>query len=120
MTTSNQRWLSLTGICTCLEITETHALRLAKQGFLVVLGKTTIKKDMRFLEPTAEYANKLKLGEALYGRLFPIPRDLDLTGLFTFKEVAEILGWSRSYTRLYLHENKVLKVKVGKYSFYSI
>lgn len=118
-----QRWLSLTGICTTLNISHGHAVWLAKRGFLATIwgdgGKTW--KKARFLDPTPEYAEKLKLGEALYGRLFPVPVDLDLAGLITIREVAEIMGWSIRYARQYAFKGKIKPaVRAGITDLYSI
>lgn len=117
-----QRWLSLDGICTTLNVSKDHALWLAKSGFLeVIWGSNKMRRyvDARFLDPTPAYAERLKIGEALYGRLFPIPHDLDLCGLLTIREVAEIMGWSLRYARKYAWKYKLPSVRAGRYDLYS-
>jgi hypothetical protein len=119
---NTQRWLSLTGICTTLGIGHEHAKWMAKQGFLTVMWGDRRKTftQARYLDPTPEYAAKLKLGEALYGRLHPIPYDLDMKAMLTTREVAEIMGWTMKYAKQYLWKKDVPSVKVGQHQLYSI
>lgn len=119
---NDQRWLSLEGICTTLQISRDHAAWLAKQGYLVVIwgDKSKKIKSARFLDPTPEYADKLKLAEAMYGRLFPLPKDLNLATILTVGEVAQIMGWTYQYAQKYLVEKKILCAKVGMYNTYSV
>lgn len=116
-------WLSLTGICTTLNISHKHAIWLAKRGFLpCIRGRNgAVWIEARFLDPTPEYAEKLRLGEALYGRLYPVPVDLELAGLLTIREVAEIMGWKINYARQFAYKGKIGPVvKIGITEFYSI
>jgi hypothetical protein len=119
---NQQRWLSLEGICTSLQISRDHAVWLAKQGFLVVMWGEKGKKIKlaRFLDPTPEYAQKLRLAEALYGRLYPLPKDIDLTALLNVAEVAQIMGWTYAYAQKYLNEKKAPCTKMGLYNMYSV
>ena len=114
---TEQRWLSLTGICTTLQMTEWNIKTLVKQGVLVKIGTS---KDTRYLDPTPEYAEKLKLGEALYGRLYPIPFDLSTTALISTRELAEILGWKLKYARQYVWREDVPHIRVGLYDLYTV
>jgi hypothetical protein len=95
---------------------------LAKQGHLVVLwgdkGKTIPRA--RFLDPTPEYAQKLRLAEAMYGRLFPIPKDLNMVTILTTAEVASIMGWKYGYAQRFLSEKKIPYTKIGLYNVYSV
>lgn len=119
---TDQRWLSLEGICTVLQVDRDHALWLAKKGLITVIWGRYNKKytEARFLDPTPEYANKLRMGEALYGRLYPIPRDLSLVAVLTAREVSEIMGWTLRYTQTFLWKKKVPYTKVGNYFLYSV
>ena len=111
---SEQRWLSLDGICDTLGITCSHALWLARKGILAYIPSNMGNKNVRFLDPTPEYAQKLILAEAIYGRLFPIPKDLELAGLLTSREISVIMGWTIEYTKIYLWRNKVPFISVGR------
>lgn len=116
-----QRWLSLDGICTTLTISKPHALWMAKQGILAVIwGKASRRKiDARFLDPTPEYAEKLKLCEALYGRLHPLPIDIDLTPLLSLREIAEITGLELTTLRTMQGTRRLDGgIKVGNYLLY--
>jgi hypothetical protein len=114
---SEQRWLSLDGLCTILKMNRKQVLWLAKQGFIPVIwgrGRRKIR-DARFLDPTPEYAQKLILGEAAYGRMFPVPKTLALTGLLSVAEVAEIMGWTVKYAQYFLiYRYKVPSIKLGE------
>lgn len=112
-----QRWLSLSGICTTLGLNTTQINRLVKDGFLVTIKAN---KEVRYLDPTPEYAEKLKLGEVLYSKQNHFPRDFDLVTLLTLRELAEIVGWTFRYAEKYCIEHKVPAVKVGRYNLYSV
>jgi hypothetical protein len=120
----DQRWLSLTGICTTLNISPDHAFRLVKQGYLeVIWGRPGRKnKDARFLDPTPAYAERLRLCETLYGRsnIEQFPVDFDIRGFLTVREVSELLGWTLMYTKKYLKTRKVPNVHIGQYVLYSM
>jgi hypothetical protein len=115
MSTSQQRWLSIDGICDTLTMSRSLIKSLVKSGALVSIGSGP---NTRYLDPTEEYANKLRLGEALYERLYPIPKDLNLAALLTIREVAAITGWKWRYACLVLE--KVPHIKVGRYNMYSV
>jgi hypothetical protein len=119
--TPPQRWLSLSGICDSLGITEAHARWLAQKGYLAVLpAPKSSKAQRRYLDPTPDYADKLRLTEAFYGRMHPLPKDFDLTALLTLREVATIMNWGMSYAGKYVVKHKVPSTKVGKYTLYSV
>lgn len=119
-----QRWLSLTGICTTLNIGHKHALWLVSQGYLEVLwGKPGRKNiDARFLDPTPAYTERLRLCEVLYARTdsnqFPV--DFDIRGFLTTREVSEVMGWTLLYAKKYLKTRKVPKIHIGQYDLYSM
>lgn len=117
---SEQRWLSLDGICTILGISPSHAMWLAKKGFLgYIPGRQ--KNEHRFLEPTDEYKNRLKLGEALYGRIYPLNIDLEMQALLSLREVAQIMGWTITGARNAASKGKLVPTaKVGITRLYSI
>ena len=116
-----QRWLTIEGLCTTLNIGRSHALWLAKKGYLEVIWGPNGKRNVeaRFLDPTPAYAERLKLCEALYGRT-PLPSNLELNGLLTVREMAEILGWTLKRTRDYVFEKKIPSIKAGQYALYSV
>jgi len=116
-----QRWLSLDGICTTLGMSKEQIKYLVSIGALVSLkGKSNMGSNARYLDPTPEYAEKLKFGEALYGRLHPVPIDIPTTALLTIREVALIMNWKLVYARHYLYEKKIPAIKVGRYHLYSV
>ena len=118
MSTSDQRWLSLDGLCTQLGMTKSQVALLVKQGTLVALGTGPRR---RYLDPTPEYAAKLRLGETLYDITKPLPKDLELLGLLTVREVAAIMGWTLRYAQTYLWtRKKTPSIKVGPHRLYSI
>jgi hypothetical protein len=116
-----QRWLSLDGICTTLNINRAHALWLAKQGYLEYIPGPGNKKtaQARFLDPTPAYADRLRMGEALYGRQM-LPSNLEFTALLTMREMAEVLGWDFRRMQRFVYKNKVPHIKAGHYSLYSV
>lgn len=119
---SEQRWLSLDGICSRLGMVKSHVLWLAEHDHLAVIWgrQGRRRKDARFLDPTPEYVAKLKRAEALYGRTYPLPIDIDLIPLLSLREVAEIMGWTLKATR-HRQTSKMLPphVKVGGYYLYT-
>lgn len=112
-----QRWLSLSGICTTLGMTQGQVKHLVKTKALVTFG---VGKDKRYLDPTPEYAERLKLGEALYGRLYPLPFDINLSALLTLREMAQVLGLSLHYVEKMVYRDKIPSIKVGKYNLYTV
>jgi hypothetical protein len=114
------QWLTLSGICSRLNLTP-HSIRyLARHGYLGVLkGSTTA--ETRYLDPTPEYAAKLRLGETLYKRNFPLPCDVDLAPLLTLREIATIMGWTMKGVRNKNDRGQLGQgVKVGQYRLYSV
>ena len=111
----NQRWLSLAGICELLSTTETNINWLVKNGFLEKLPGNSGKHSARYLEPTEEYARRLKICETVYNRRFHIPSESDLPGaaMFTHREIAEIMGWTLQRTYKYVTKRKVSSVSGG-------
>jgi hypothetical protein len=86
-----QRWLSKRGICDVIGISEANLKSLVRQKYLVKIGKPP---NVRYLDPTPEYAEKLKIGQALYVKSFLPTRDINLAALFTVQELATILNIS--------------------------
>lgn len=105
MTDLPQRWLSLSGIATVLNVTCTQVKTLYKQKLLVRIGKNPA--DYRYLDPTPEYAERLRLAAVLLSKRSDVPIDLPLTFLLTIREVAEIMNWSLRHARDFLEDNKV-------------
>jgi len=100
-----QRWLSLSGISTVLNLTPTQIKTLYKQKLLQRIGKNP--SEYRYLDPTPEYAERLRLAAVMLSKNTEVPIDLPLTFLLTGREVAEILGWSIKHSRKYLVEKKI-------------
>jgi hypothetical protein len=100
-----QRWLSLTGISATLNLTGTQIKLLHKQRYLVRIGKRP--QDYRYLDPTPEYAERLRLAAVMLSKNSQVNIDLPMTFLLTAREVAEIMGWSLIHARNFLQDNKV-------------
>ena len=100
-----QRWLSLNGICTTLNITATQVKTLYNQKLLVRIGKRP--EEHRYLDPTPEYAERLRLAAVMLSKNTEVPIDLPLTFLLTIREVAEIMGWTLRHAKHFLEDNKV-------------
>lgn len=111
---TEQRWLSLDGICNVLQTNQYHILWLVKQGYLETLPATKTA-GARYLDPTPQYAERLRLAEMIYGRRHPLPAGFDISekALFTKNEIAAIVGWTEGYTVKWLHLHKTPSVKCG-------
>jgi excisionase family DNA binding protein len=100
-----QRWLSLSGISTVLNLTPTQIKTLYKQKLLVRIGKNP--SEYRYLDPTPEYAERLRLAAVMLSKKSDIPIDLPLTFLLTVREIAEIMGVSLKHARRYVADKKI-------------
>jgi hypothetical protein len=107
------RWLSLIGICELLSTNETNIKWLVKHGYLEMMPGNQGKHSARYLDPTPEYARRLRVAETLYGRRQPLPADLDIPSapVFTIRELAEILGWPIKKARKYVYEKRITAIK---------
>ena len=113
-----QRWLSSTGICSALGISPNILRILVKQKLIVKIGKNP---NIRYLDPTPEYAEQLRLGQTLHAQEYLRFRDsLSSAALLTLREVAEIMGWTIEYARLYFNKKKIPAIQVGQYHLYSV
>lgn len=109
MATLPQRWLSLSGICTTLNLGPAQIKTLYKQNLLVRIGKWANQgqDNYRYLDPTPEYAERLRLAAVMLSKNTEVPIDLPLTFLLTIREVAEIMGWTLRHAKHFLEDNKV-------------
>lgn len=114
-----QRWLTLDQLCGTLRMSKDQIKWLKRQGLLVTIGD---RGNVRYLDPTPEHAEKLRMGAILLGKLVFIPPDLDELALLTLREVAEICGWTVGYARLFMHKHKdVPRVKINsQVTLYSV
>ena len=113
-----QRWLSLTGICTTLAMDEDSVRSLAKEGFLVRIGGG--RAGYRYLDPTTEYAERLRLAHLYHiQKLTEVP-DLPAKALISCAELAELTGWSTDYTWKVISQKKVPKIKMGRYTLLTV
>ena len=111
-----QRWLSLIGICNTLQTNPKHIQWLVKQGFLEYIPDRSNKNQgSRYLDPTPQYADRLRLAEVIYRRRFPLPADIDIDSkaIFTSAELAVLMGWTPNYTDKFLFTHKPPCVKIG-------
>ena len=100
-----QRWLSLSGICTTLNLGPAQVKNLYRNKLLVRIGKNPA--DYRYLDPTPEYAERLRLAAVMLSKRSDVPIDLPLTFLLTIREIAEIAGWTQRKAIRILEEGKV-------------
>lgn len=100
-----QRWLSLSGISTALNLTPVQIKTLYNQKLLVRIGKRP--NEYRYLDPTPEYAERLRLAAVMLSKNSIVNIDLPMTFLLTIREIAEILGWTHRYAINYLEDHKV-------------
>ena len=113
---NEQIWLSIDGICNVLQTSRDHIRWLVKNNYLEMIpGPVKGLAGGRFLDPTPEYADRLRTAEMIYQRRQPLPAEIDLSGkaLFTRAEIAVLLGWTDSYAQQYLKDHKVESVKLG-------
>ena len=99
-----QRWLSLSGISSVLNLTPSQVKTLHKQKLLVRIGNRP--QEHRYLDPTPEYAERLRLAAVMLSKNSQVNIDLPMTFLLTAREVAEIMGWSLRYARDFLEDTK--------------
>lgn len=113
-----QRWLSMTGICTTLGIDEDSIRGLVKEGFLVRIGGG--RASSRYLDPTPEYAERLRLAHLYHiQKLTEVP-DLPAKALISCAELSQLAGWSEQYTWKYISKHKVPKIKMGRYTLFTV
>ena len=109
-----QRWLSISGLSTVLNLTPTQIKTLYKQKLLVRIGKRP--NEYRYLDPTPEYAERLRLAAVMLSKDDTISINLPLTFLITKREIAEIMGWSLRKTRRFIEDNKMPSYKAANNS----
>ena len=111
-----QTWLSLSGMCDRLRLTPTQVRTLAKKGCLAVIGgKGNV--DKRYLDPTPEYREQLRLGAMIHQRAYPVPAGITEKALLTNSECGEIIGMSTQMMNRYLTRNSIPSIKVTKALF---
>ena len=114
--TSEQTWLSLSGLCDKLRLPPYTVRQLAKKGCLAVIGKQGTTQA-RYLDPTPEYVEQLRLGAILHQRHFPVPAGLSEKALLTNSECGAILGMSLKMMNRYLTRHHIPSIKVSKVLF---
>lgn len=115
--TFEQSWLSIDAICTVLRLNRKTVLQLAKKGCLAVIWGPTGNKKIsaaRFLDPTPEYREQLRLGAILHQHAYPVPSGLSEKSLLTLGECSELLGWKWKRTNKYFHLHALPSVRVNK------
>jgi len=113
---SEQVWLSLSGICDKLRLSPAQIRQLTKKGCLAVLkGKSGV--EARYLDPTPEYVEQLRLGAIIHQKHFPVPAGLTEKALLTKGECAELLGLSARMMERYLYRHTVPSIRVDKKHF---
>jgi hypothetical protein len=113
---SDQQWLSLSGICDKLRLTAGQVRTLVNKGCLATIGKKGTPA-YRYLDPTPEYKEQLRMGAIIHQRHYPIPAGLTEKALLTNSECREILGMSAIMMKRYLKRNHIPSIKVTKTLF---
>ena len=83
-----QRWLTLDELRSTLRITAMHVRDLLRDGHLVALPGR--KSDTRYLDPTPEYKEQLRIAAIIHGKT--APTSISDRALFTTSEMAELIG----------------------------
>lgn len=96
---AEQTWLTLDMISSILRLPKPYIKELTRQGFLVTVGNHEFK---RWLDPTPEYKEKLRLAAIIHSRAQFVPPDVSEIALLSLREVAEICGWTLKYAREYM------------------
>jgi hypothetical protein len=94
-----KRWLTLDMIASTLRLPASYIKELTKQRYLVTIGSLDKR---RWLDPTPEYAEKLRLAAILHDGHMHVPPDINEIALLSLREVAELCGWSVNYARNYM------------------
>jgi hypothetical protein len=85
-----------------LRLPKGYVRELTKRGFFVTIGKGD---KQRWLNPTEEYRERLRLAAVLHSRALFVPQDVAELGLLSMREVAVILGWSLRYTQVFMQQH---------------
>jgi hypothetical protein len=111
-----QNWLSLSGICDRLRLSPVQIRQLTKKGCLAVLkGRSNV--EARYLDPTPEYVEQLRLGAMIHMKVYPLPSGLNEKALLTKAECTELLGMSPRMMERYLQRHATPVVRVNKKLF---
>lgn len=97
-----QNWLTIDQISYKLHLAKPYIKELTRQKFLVTIG-TADKK--RWLDPTPEYAEKLRLAAILHNDALFVPTDISEIALLSLREVAVLCGWTLRYAQLYMQRH---------------
>lgn len=112
-----QRWLTLTEICTTLRMSPDQIKALVKKRQLVAVGVGQSHK--RYLDPTPEYSERLRLAQDLEFRLHRWKETFPILALFTAREISYLTGWTKYSTYERLKERKIKGYRIGKYVLFS-
>lgn len=107
-------------MCDKLRLSRRAVLALARKGCLAVIwGPYSNVKitSARFLDPSSEYAEHLRLGEIIHNRLYPVPAGLSEKSLLTTGECAELLGITPLMMNRYMRRHAIPSIRVDKKHF---
>ena len=103
-------------MCDRLNVKESTVKSLVKKGYLVKIGETF---GARYLDPTDDYAERLKISEMKLGSI-DIPPDMESKYLLTALEFSILSGRTPAGARNYLMKHKVPHIKCGKFYLYRV
>ena len=101
---NEQRWLSLDGICSTLRLNAAQVRTLVKKGCLVRIGG---KRGVpaRFLEPTAEYKEQLRIAAIFHMKHYTVPEGITEKAILSSGEIGAILGLNWRQTDKWLRKH---------------
>jgi DNA-binding CsgD family transcriptional regulator len=99
-----QRWLNIHGICAVLGMSENMIRTLVRKRQLV---KITTKQVSRFLDPTPEYQEQLRLGQNFFIREHEAELRFSAANILTQAEIARVLNINFRTVSDYMIDNKI-------------
>lgn len=116
----DSRWLTIDETCTVLRLNRDTVKRLCREGFLPHIKARKDGSELRILDPTPEYQEKLRLAAMFLHSQYPDIAVLHEKALFTRKELDMIVGWKRKAGDHYLSLHRIPAVRVRyKMTLYS-
>lgn len=107
----DQTWLTIDALSYTLRLPTKYIRWLTEKKFLVAIGHGPQK---RWLDPTPEYKEQLRMAAVLHHRTLFIPADISELSLVTLRELAELCSWTLSYARIYMKQHpKIPRFRVN-------
>ena len=104
-------WVTLDYLAGILRLPKAYLRQLTRKGFLVSIGRAD---KARWLNPTEEYREKLRLAAILHSEQMFVPPDISEIALLTLREVAVLCGWTLNAAQCYMKQNHVPHHKINR------